>query len=302
MTITEQNEAMIQRVDELNARLKDEPFEIEISKKFKNNGTQISYILRPKVNEKRSNVVPSVTFSHLKHVWESTDAVVSFLIDAFHTDIDSLGFHPEYITNRDHILEHVTPRLVSETNEAEVEASDIVYQKYLDMLILYTVDLNMPSDEETARFTLTNKLISCHDLDIKEIHEHAIHNIEQNYRIQSLSEMLTQLMDDPEDYEMDDDGPDQGLWVVTNQTGVDGASVILSEQVLAELRQKLGEEFILLPSSVNEFLAMSSAHDGKNNPDELRELVTTVNDSYVLPEDRLTYNVYLYTDGSLKSI
>ena len=282
MTITEQNEAMIQRVDELNARLKDEPFEIEISKKFKNNGTQISYILRPKVNEKRSNVVPSVTFSHLKHVWESTDAVVSFLIDAFHTDIDSLGFHPEYITNRDHILEHVTPRL--------------------DMLILYTVDLNMPSDEETARFTLTNKLISCHDLDIKEIHEHAIHNIEQNYRIQSLSEMLTQLMDDPEDYEMDDDGPDQGLWVVTNQTGVDGASVILSEQVLAELRQKLGEEFILLPSSVNEFLAMSSAHDGKNNPDELRELVTTVNDSYVLPEDRLTYNVYLYTDGSLKSI
>lgn len=301
MTITEQNEAMCQRVDELNDRLKNEPFIIELDRRFKNNGSQVCYILRPKVKERRTCLIPSVNFSHLKYIWESTDAVVDFLIQAFHTEIDTLGLRPEDLLSRDYILAHVTPRLVSETNEETVKSLGLVYQKYLDMLILYTVILGQDR-QATATNTLTKDMICRNDIDIKELHEHAIHNIEQNYRIQSLSEMLTQLMNDSEDYEMDDDGPDQGLWVVTNQTGVYGASAILSEQVLAELRQKLGEEFILLPSSVNEFLAMSSAHDGKNNPNELRELVTTVNDSYVLPEDRLTYNVYLYADGSLKSI
>ena len=70
-----------------------------------------------------------------------------------------------------------------------------------------------------------------------------------------------------------------------------GASAVLDTKKLDEICEIMGDDLIILPSSIHEVLIISAeGHD----PKELCQIVHDVNSSCVSPEEVLSENVYLY--------
>jgi hypothetical protein len=76
--------------------------------------------------------------------------------------------------------------------------------------------------------------------------------------------------------------------------GADGSAAILIDGCLAGVRQRLGSNFYILPSSRHEVLILPES--GDTMAEQLRDLVREINAGELLPHDKLSDNVYFY-DG-----
>ena len=81
-------------------------------------------------------------------------------------------------------------------------------------------------------------------------------------------------------------------YVVTNNIGINGASVILYPDMLREIAAKLGGDFYVLPSSIHEVLVVSASEDVDEK--SLKKMVEDINRNYLLPDEYLSDNVYKY--------
>ena len=93
-------------------------------------------------------------------------------------------------------------------------------------------------------------------------------------------------------------GLDTGLLVVSNTDGTLGAGVIAMDGLLDELANKMGGSFYMLPSSIHEVLIQKDSiipgDDVEEKAKVLNEMVRSVNESDVWPEDVLSDHAYHY--------
>ena len=78
--------------------------------------------------------------------------------------------------------------------------------------------------------------------------------------------------------------PEQTMWVISNEKGINGAASMLYENELHELAENLESDLYILPSSVHEVLAVSTE---LTEPEELARMVAEVNMQKVALEERL---------------
>lgn len=138
--------------------------------------------------------------------------------------------------------------------------------------------------------TITNALMKQSiDISVSEMFEIAFKNLaEQKIIFRSLAEVI----DEPECDSMP-------LYVLQAGSISIGAAIILKPGCLDYVRNAIGD-FYILPSSVCEVLVLSKYYVGVNVK-ELIDIVRTINQETVLPEDRLSDNIYEY-DGELKMV
>ena len=80
-------------------------------------------------------------------------------------------------------------------------------------------------------------------------------------------------------------------YVMTNKRRKYGASILLFEDELASVAEKMHGDFYILPSSVHEVLAVP---EDLMKDQELKEMVKNINDSEVAEEEILSYTIYKY--------
>lgn len=81
-------------------------------------------------------------------------------------------------------------------------------------------------------------------------------------------------------------------YVLNNSSGINGATVLLYPDILEQLAQGANANLFLLPSSVNEIILMQDT--GELDAKELQAMVMSINETEVLPEERLSDEVYYY--------
>lgn len=83
------------------------------------------------------------------------------------------------------------------------------------------------------------------------------------------------------------------IWFIGSKVGDYGAACIMYEDMLYKLASQLESNLYILPSSIHECLLVpeGSLTMGKS---ELENMVREINDSEVLPEERLSDHVYFY--------
>lgn len=82
------------------------------------------------------------------------------------------------------------------------------------------------------------------------------------------------------------------MYVLTNDTGVFGAAVVLYKDALQQAAEVVGGDFIILPSSCHEVLLIP--YDDEIDPEEMRCMVQCINEMEVPPEDVLSDSIYCY--------
>ena len=193
-------------------------------------------------------------------------------------------------------MENVRLRVVSDANIGEVKKMNIAYKHYLDMLILFYIDVSEASSADaTASITLRKEELARAGIEQTELLNSAIRNIENDYVVSSMEKVICEILDIPVEEAPDMSG-DIEMYVLTNSHKIFGAASILSTRILDAVSYLIGGDFIILPSSIHECIAVPC---GNMESEELREMVREVNDREVLPEDRLTYSVYKYSKGEL---
>lgn len=108
----------------------------------------------------------------------------------------------------------------------------------------------------------------------------------------------------PEDYVQDYTDmmrvrEDAQLYVLSNDDYKDGAAVMTNKQALQGAYEQLGEDYYILPSSVDEVLIVRQSEN--LDAEELEEIVRLVNNDQVPEHMRLSDHIYSY-DGQTQRL
>lgn len=220
------------------------------------------------------------------------------------------GFNVNDVISRENILETVYPVLVNKEKNMKLFTT-ICHEPYVDDLeIIFKIPVNM-KDDSTGAITIRTDILDHCKISNRELYDAAMINIMNTAKVSSMFDTMREIM--LNDFrlnhpDMSEDEvnvlinatigcqQDQNIMVITNERKYLGASVILDEAVLVELKDKLGD-FYILPSSIHELLVVPAEEN--TDISELRNMVREVNDTQVAPDEILSYNVYMYKDGKV---
>ena len=184
------------------------------------------------------------------------------------------------LLDKEFILEHVEYRVINAEKNTEI-LMDKPYKRFLDLAVIYTVIIT-DDGAGVGSYNLTKKNLIQAGIDEQELDNAALRNMrKQGFLVATINEMLgmPNMFEEPRWY------------VMTNKRKQYGASILLFEDELASVAEKMHGDFYILPSSVHEVLAVPE--DLMKDP-ELKEMVKNVNDSEVAEEEILGYTIYKY--------
>lgn len=280
---------MEDRAEQLNAILlaQEADFTVDYVKVWKNNTELEGYTLKSS-----NNCAPTIYFDE-KWYQKSDREVVEFLTK-MHEAHDCKVDVAEMV-NRDYILSHIMPRMVSAENGEELENRGIAHIKFLDMFILFYAAIDNFAEDGMASLQITENLLKMANISLDEAYKCSLANIESQVEIKTMEEILFG------DFGMDKSEfgePQLPLWVCTTKNKLQGAATMLCPSVLKKLEECIGGKIAILPSSIHEFIAL-----GYNSDDEfetLLSMVREVNATQVAIDEKLTDSVYFIQNQELK--
>lgn len=137
----------------------------------------------------------------------------------------------------------------------------------------------------------------CFPVTMKSIEEVMVDILKTQIEAQGIvfdEQVVSKLFDD-EKSQADTRKSHSPMYVLSNQSGIWGASVILYPGVLRESAKKLGGDLLVLPSSIHETIIVRQ--EDRLEYDKMTEMVKEINQKEVLPEEVLSDSVYLYCES-----
>lgn len=164
------------------------------------------------------------------------------------------------------------------------------HRSFVDMEVVYQVVFSWSSEQITSCI-VTNAIMNVWKIDEQTLFEHAFVNTKTIFQpcISRLDRMLEELAGEPVTMQC---ANEETLYIATNSIGLNGAAVILYDQVLQFFANKIHDDFYILPSSTHEVLFLP-AGTGMEEEDILR-MVREINEEHVEKEYVLSDNIYYY--------
>lgn len=163
----------------------------------------------------------------------------------------------------------------------------------LDLKAEYVVPLD--DGKAGKAMIITNKVRKTLGFKNNELRTAAIFNTVEYYEfnIYPMKDMLKELgMTADEIAENIVEIPQMSMYVITSRDKRYGAAALMYPTVFAKLADELQSDLLIIPSSIHEVIVI--AEEGTVSVEEYKEMVTTVNETEVLPEERLSEHVYRY--------
>lgn len=211
----------------------------------------------------------------------------------------------EDFTTYERIKEHILPKVVSlEKNKKRFEK--IPYMAKEDLAITYYIKVAL-DDEKVGSVAISNYLLERYGVSKEELHEVAMENMERLSPVSflPLREVMIEMMaknlaesegisvEEAKEYvnDMIPSGETE-IYCLTNKEKINGAAYIMNEEIQKMVAQRVGGDYYVLPSSVHEVLIVKKSD--AVSPEELRDMVQSVNREHVLPDEVLSDQVYQY--------
>lgn len=201
----------------------------------------------------------------------------------------------ENIYDELHNFDSVRDKIAYKLIHAEKNRSlllNIPHIPYLDLAIVFYMILN-DNDEGQMTTLIQNDHLSMWNISLEELGTLAKKNTPNllPYHISSIESVLRQ-------FEADEmfnthEFPSVDLYVLTNSRGINGAACMLYPHILKQFSDSIGEDLIVLPSSIHEVLLTPASLSISYN--ELNEMVQTINQSDVPAEDCLSDHIYYFS-------
>lgn len=272
----------------------------------KNNGLVLHGVA---IRESGTSISPTIYIDDVED-----ERIVSYLVDVYMKNRKDLPFNLKEMFSRESILAKVQPVLVNREKNEELLKS--VPSRWFagDLAIIYKVIIEDLGGN--ASVTIKNDLMEKENLSEEELYENALKNLDDKIVVNSMYDTMKKtLLDDCmtrfPDMSTDEldkvvkdmmvmsgaGEEDTTLTVITNKNKYFGAASILDNATLMELRDTFDSDFYILPSSIHEVIVVPTSKG--DDVEQFRDMVREVNDTQVAPDEILSYNVYLYSNGKV---
>ena len=285
---------------------------VTLSMIHKNNNVELKALT---ITSPDSNMCPTIYLNSFYERYEEGSDFDSILSEIakirtdheMENDFDT-GLINEFAGCKDKIM----PRLVNGENN-ELILNNRPHKMIDSLATIYCINLGNNADGAMS-IPITNEIMNMWGIDDEVLHETAISNLENSAipKFVSMEEMLRQMMmpqvleNFDGDMDMANDAidmmmpsTDSLMYVLSNDTNMFGASMLLSNGAMDQVTQILGENLIILPSSVHECIILKESSD--MTLADLESMVRDVNETQVSPEERLSDHVFKY-DGETKQL
>lgn len=189
---------------------------------------------------------------------------------------------------------HIFAKLINRDMNRE-SLADMPHRDFLDLAVVYYVEVDGVTNEDvTASFMVKNHHMQAWEQDEESLYQAACSNMRVSGRLffEDMNKVMREIIQEEVPFAEWKDLPSLKMYVLSNQKKLFGAAEILDGSTLKEIGDRLGCDYTVLPSSVNECMIVPS--DEETPYRELADTVWEINREHVPMEERLSDHVYLY--------
>lgn len=283
---------------------------IELDSVLKNNNQNLD-VLRIFCNG--SHITPNIYLNDYFRDYqdgETLDDIAQQIVFTYQKNKD-INFEIPNFSDFSCLKNSIFPKIINYEQNKEF-LKDKPYTLVQDMAVIYQIKIYEDNvhtkSNDIGVVIISNKLVDIWQkesqyLDIsKTLHSISLENMkEQNPpNIKSMIEVFVKdfgltLDEIAKQYGMDIDKlqsePQQ--YVLTNQNKINGATVILDNDFMQEVAEKIGGDFYIIPSSIHELIAQP-IEGNQMSIEEINDMIKQVNATQVAIEEVLSNNAYAY--------
>lgn len=262
---------------------------LEQQKIRKNNGILMDGLVLRKKGEPAAPIIYEREYYELYQKGISMDMLVERILEIAENSRIPLGFQEEWIRDFDKVKDHIFYKLVHTKRNREL-LEQVPNLPFLDMSVVFQILL--PQTEPVrATILISNAMLQFWKIPISLLYHYGKINTPRENPVvfQPMSDLLNL------DLEESEKPP---VYVLTNEQGICGASVLLYEECLQNIHHILKEEFYILPSSIHEVLILPRSF--QMEPEELRKIVQQVNETELQEEDILSEEIYWFQGETIE--
>ena len=279
--------------------------EITLQEVTKNNDQQLTGLM---IKMEDTNIAPNIYLEGYFEQYQDGKDIEDIVRDIADVRVKhemSQDFDVSKLTDFDQVKDHIICKLVNAEMNKDYLA-DKPFTPVEDLAVIYAIDLG-GNESGHMSAPITNKLLESYGITEKELHDIAIHNLaESQIEFKTMRDVLVDMMfpegiqeGDPRAFMLPPEEENPSMYVLSNADKLNGAAAILDSKTMEDISEKLGGDFIVLPSSIHEVIVLPVNEDMDRQT--LEAMVQDVNAGQVAPEERLSDHVYMY-DSQAKEL
>lgn len=266
---------------------------ITINHVIKNNGCEMDGLV---IMEKGKDIAPTIyldSFYELYTNGENIKNIIRQIEVIYEQNKNNVTFDVNILKHFDTIKDKIVYKVVNyRSNEKLLE--QVPYKRILDLAVVFYCLLDNEYGRSATALIYNNNLKNW-NVTIDDVYKAALKNTPDllHSKISSMAALFEKcgVNVDGEEVDLKDYVPSD-MYVLTNESKLNGAACILYENVLYDFAQKLGADLYILPSSVHEVILLPKL--SMFEKDELVNMVKEVNTEGVAADEVLSDHVYEY--------
>ena len=266
---------------------------ITINHVIKNNGCEMDGLV---IMEKGKDIAPTIyldSFYELYTNGESIKNIIRQIEVIYEQNKNNVTFDVNILKHFDTIKDKIVYKVVNyRSNEKLLE--QVPHKRILDLAVVFYCLLDNEYGRSATALIYNNNLKNW-NVTIDDVYKAALKNTPDllHSKISSMAALFEKcgVNVDGEEVDLKDYVPSD-MYVLTNESKLNGAACILYENVLYDFAQKLGADLYILPSSVHEVILLPKL--SMFEKDELVNMVKEVNTEGVAADEVLSDHVYEY--------
>ena len=266
---------------------------ITINHVIKNNGCEMDGLV---IMEKGKDIAPTIyldSFYELYTNGENIKNIIRQIEVIYEQNKNNVTFDVNILKHFDTIKDKIVYKVVNyRSNEKLLE--QVPHKRILDLAVVFYCLLDNEYGRSATALIYNNNLKNW-NVTIDDVYKAALKNTADllHSKISSMAALFEKcgVNVDGEEVDLKDYVPSD-MYVLTNESKLNGAACILYENVLYDFAQKLGADLYILPSSVHEVILLPKL--SMFEKDELVNMVKEVNTEGVAADEVLSDHVYEY--------
>ena len=246
--------------------------------------------------EKGEDIAPTIyldSFYELYTNGENIKSIIRQIEVIYEQNKNNVTFDVNILKHFDTIKDKIVYKVVNyRSNEKLLE--QVPHKRILDLAVVFYCLLDNEYGRSATALIYNNNLKNW-NVTIDDVYKAALKNTPDllHSKISSMAALFEKcgVNVDGEEVDLKDYVPSD-MYVLTNESKLNGAACILYENVLYDFAQKLGADLYILPSSVHEVILLPKL--SMFEKDELVNMVKEVNTEGVAADEVLSDHVYEY--------
>ena len=267
-----------------------------INKVVKNNGKEMDGLV---ILENGYSIAPTI---YLNDYYENyrcgadIDDIMNEILTTYYRNRDAVCFNTEMFNDFESVKGSIVYKLINFEKNKEL-LQEVPHKRFLDLAVVcYSIVKRL--NNYIATTMIKNDFLDKWNISSDVLFDIAERNTPKllSARISPITGFLNEISGNNL-YEVPDKD-DVSMFVMTNETHVNGAACMLYEDVIDRLSNDLDKDLYILPSSVHELIIVP--FDDNISGSDLAMIVKDINEKGVAAEEILSDNVYEFRRSDKK--